>query len=310
MIVKDYSKENYNINQYTAVALGNFDGFHIGHKSLLDNLILNSKRYGLSSAIFTFNNHPKSINNNLRLITPMDEKYDFLKDQGLDFLFLHDFNHIKNLSPENFFKEIIINSLRAKLLVVGFDYRFGYKASGDTELLKKLCKENDITLIVQEPIKIDDEKVSSTLIRNYLKDGKIKKSNKLLGRYFKMRGFVKPGKQIGRKLGFPTANIEISKYKVYPKVGVYASFVKIEGNFYKAATLIGKAPSIKDGDIIIESYILNFDEEIYNKEIEIYFVKHIRDEIKFEDISELKNQIKKDVNLIEISLHINYDMIN
>ena len=219
---------------------------------------------------------------------------------GITTVYTIDFNEdIMRLDSKEFVKNIIVNKLNAKIVTVGFDYRFGYKAAGDSEYLKKLGEDYDFETNIIMPICIDNEIVSSTKIRNLIQLGNIKKANKFLGRHYSIIGNVVSGSSRGRKLGYPTANIElVYNYKV-PKPGVYQSVTVLEGKHFISLTNIGNNPTFNEKDLKIENYILDFNENIYGKTIEIQFIDFIRENIKFNTAKELINQIAKDVEYIK-----------
>jgi len=216
---------NYNETRFnTAIALGNFDGIHIGHQELIKTMISKSKELGIKSSLLLFKSHTKSIINNSKpkMITNNQQKFKIAKDLGVDIIYILNFDDkIMKLSGEDFIKDIIINKMNGKLLVVGFDYRFGYKASGDSKYLMKLGKDYNIGVIVLDPIYRDKDIISSSNIRSLIADGNISLSSKMLGRPYSIIGKVIPGKNRGNKLGFPTANIEPIDNYVIPKNGVY-----------------------------------------------------------------------------------------
>lgn len=295
---------NYKSESDCFIALGNFDGVHLAHKKLLDTLVETSKPSGCKSAILAFKNHTKNIINKSpqRLLTSNEQKYSKLEDIGIDICYEIMFNYdLMRMSARDFVVELLYNNLKVKGIVVGFDYRFGHKASGDIYLLKELCNELGIALTILDEVIIDENIVSSTLIRNLIEDGKVDEVNKYLGSDFKINGTVIHGKKLGTRMGIPTANIAIDTNYVIPKYGVYDSTVIVDGVSYKSATNVGKNPSIENSGLRIESHIIDFDEDIYDKKIELILHKFLRDELKFESVEELFNQMAKDIELIKNS---------
>jgi len=288
-----------------AVALGNFDGVHIGHQELIKSNIIEAKKRNLKSAVLVFRNHTKETlkknsNHKVQLLTNFNQKIDILRGFGLDTIYLANFNEaLMKLSPEEFIDKILIKKLNTKLITVGFNYRFGYKASGDVELLKKISIEKEIEVNIMPPVYIEQEIVSSTVIRNSIKAGNIKKAKKFLGRNFSIIGSVIEGKNRGRKLGFPTANIKLHDNYVIPKEGVYVTNTFIDGQKFISLTNIGYNPTFNESELKIETFILDFNGNLYGKTLEIEFIDFIRDDIKFNSAQELINQIEEDVKYIK-----------
>lgn len=288
-----------------AVALGNFDGVHIGHQELINSNINEAKKRNLKSTVLVFRNHTKEIlkkngDSKIQLLTSFDQKIDILKGFGLDTLYIADFNeNLMKLSPEEFVDNILLKKLNTKLVTVGFNYRFGYKASGDVELLKKIGLDKGIDVNIIPPVYVGHEIVSSTAIRNSIKAGDIKKANRFLGRNFTIIGSVVKGKNRGRKLGFPTANIKLIDNYVLPKQGVYITNTIVDGEKLISLTNIGYNPTFNEDELKIETYILDFNGNLYGKTLQIQFIDFIRDDVKFNTAQELIEQIEKDVKYIK-----------
>lgn len=286
---------------HTGVGLGNFDGLHVGHMALVNTLIAESRLNGLDSMIYTFTKHPENI---LRkklftpLLTTVNKKTQLLSETALKYLYFDEFDEIySRMKPEGFVKDVLIGRLGAKLLVAGFDYRFGYKGMGDVNLLKELGKALNFSVIIIPPIKIDNEIVSSTKIRENVAKGDMECVFKLLGRHYSITGEVTDGRRIGSKLGFPTANIHPEDYLILPHRGVYVTKTILDGKFYPGLTNVGINPTF--GDVLktsVETHLLNFDMDIYNKNIEVFFISKLRAEKKFKSREELVVQIKKDIS--------------
>lgn len=303
MIVVDLNEDIDIINKNTevSIALGNFDGIHKAHVELIKRMIKTSKNYNLKSSVLLFENHTKEITNdkNIEILTTQSDKLKILNKLGVDIVFKVKFDKdIMKLKTEEFVEEFLMKKLNVKSIVVGFDYRFGYKAKGSIKDMQKLCLKNNLYLDILDPI-YENKLVSSTQIRKYIKNGDIIKANKMLGRSYSIKGKVVDGKKRGRTLGFPTANTKINGNYLIPKIGIYKTYVVINDKKYLAATNIGKNLTFEAGDLKIESYIIDFNKDIYDEEIEIRFVDYIRDEIKFSSKDMLINQIKKDVEIIK-----------
>ncbi|MCX7923886.1 MAG: bifunctional riboflavin kinase/FAD synthetase [Clostridia bacterium] len=282
------------------VGLGNFDGLHIGHMALINTLIRESKLNGLNSLVYTFTKHPENILRK-KLFTPLltseSKKVELLGETSLNYLYFDEFDEgFSRIKPEAFVKDVLVERLKMKLAVAGFDYRFGYKGQGDTNLLKELGKVYNFKVIVISPIKIDNAIVSSTLIRQNVAKGNMDEVFKLLGRHYSITGDVQTGRRIGNTIGFPTANIHPEEYLILPHDGVYATKTMIGDTWYNSVTNIGYNPTFEGlRKISVETHILNFDKDIYGDRIEVFFISRIRGERKFSCKEELVEQIKKDV---------------
>ncbi len=295
----DFNSENRFL---TALALGNFDGVHKGHQELIKSMIENARVRNLKPSLLIFENHTKSFvyGNGPALINNNKQKNDFLEKLGVEVLYTMKFDRdIMQLSPKEFVIDILINKLNCKFVSVGSDYRFGYKAQGDVGELKRLSKELDFTLEVMEPLKINNQIVSSTLVRDHIQDGNIKEANYLLSRPYAIVGEVIHGKGIGKKLGVPTANLLLKNKYVIPKKGIYRTQTKIMGKIYLSATNVGINPTFKEDELKIENHIIGLDKDIYGKEIEIFFLEYIRPEMKFDSVEDLIKQMNKDIKYVK-----------
>ncbi len=284
----------------SGVGLGNFDGLHTGHMALINTLINECKLKQYNSIIYTFSKHPEHIFRK-KLLTPLiitnEHKTDILRDTSLNYLCFEEFDEeYSRIEAEDFVKNILVDKLHAKLVVVGFNYRFGYKGRGNPQLLKALGKKYGFKVIEIPPVKVGDEIVSSTLIRKYISEGNASKVFQLMGRHFSVPGNVVKGKQIGGELGFPTANIIPEPYLVMPRTGVYITRTMIDNCWYNSITNVGKCPTVKNQNFInLETHIIDFNSNIYGQKIEVFFMEKLRNEIKFNSKDTLVEQIKKDV---------------
>jgi riboflavin kinase/FMN adenylyltransferase len=284
----------------TAVGLGNFDGLHVGHMALINTLTNEARINGLHSIIYTFTKHPENI---LRkklftpLLTTVGKRIRLLEGTSLDYLYFDEFDeNFSRLKPENFVREVLLDRLGARLVVAGFNYRFGYMGQGDVNLLRELGRKYNFKVIVIPPVKVDNEVVSSTAIREYVAKGDMESVFRLLGRHYSITGEVMDGKRLGRRIGFPTANLHPEEYLVMPHNGVYITKTLYNGEFYSSLTNIGLNPTFGDiARISAETHILNFDKDIYRSSIEVFFLKKLRNEKKFKNAEELSAQIRKDV---------------
>ena len=295
VIIKDNFKTKLKYPTY--IALGSFDGLHLGHMSLINRTLELSKENNAKSMICTFKNHPLSVINKEicpKLIMDNDTKIKLLQNTGIDIVNLVNFDkEFMKITPEGFIKNMV-NFYNAKGIVVGFNYRFGYKNLGDVEMLEKYSSILGYKLYVCRAISNNNEIVSSSNIRHYIAEGNITKANELLGRSHTIVGEVIKGKQLGRTIGFPTVNLNYDKHYILPKGGVYYTLAQYDNIIYKAITNIGYNPTVEGGKLLVETYILNFDKQIYGEKVKIYFKNRIRDEVKFNTIEELRQQLIKD----------------
>lgn len=298
VIYSSDSKNYFDIN--TGVGLGNFDGLHIGHMALINTLIRECRLNGLNSIVYTFTKHPENILRK-KLITPLllteEKKIALLNEISLDYLYFDTFNEeFSRLSPEEFVIDVLINKLHIKLAVVGYDYRFGYKGQGEIPLLKELGKKYGFRVVVIPAIKCDNKIISSTKIRECIINGELETSYELLGRNYSITAEVVSGRRVGNTIGFPTANIHPERFLVLPANGVYITKTLLDGQLYNSMTNVGYNPTFEDvKEKTVETHIIDFNEDIYGKKIEVFFLKKIRDEKKFESVECLKQQIAKDM---------------
>lgn len=285
------------------IALGNFDGLHRGHIKLLEDMIEGSKKRNLKSAVLLFKNHTKFLLNNgkkIKILSSNDEKIKILNDIGIDIIFFIDFNEeIMKLSGYEFIKDILVEKMNVKYITVGFDYRFGHKAENTSKDLYNIGLEFNIETNIIDAIFVEEHLISSTLIRKLISEGNIKEANKYLGRPYRIKGKVVHGKKRGHELGFPTANINLLEPFVIPKTGVYHTKAIINDIEYNSLTNIGYNPTFNDEKLTIETYILNFNEYIYDKEIDVEFINFIRDDIKFNSKEDLIEQMEVDLEYIK-----------
>lgn len=279
----------------TAVALGNFDGMHIGHAAVL-NAARSFASKGLTPVAVLFDEHSRKLtegNAPPMLLLP-EERDKIIRENGLEIKTLV-FAEIKELAPEKFVEEILIKQLNAAVVCCGFNYRFGKKAVGDAEMLNKLCCERGIECRVVDEVDFDGQPASSTEIRSLIESGQIEKANRILGREFGFCTAVIDGDKRGRSLGFPTINQELPKNFVLPKFGVYKVQVTVFGKKYTGITNIGKRPTVGTEKILSETHILDFSDDIYGQSVDIRLIKFIRAERKFSSFEELSRQIEADV---------------
>lgn len=283
----------------TGVALGSFDGVHMGHQTLIVNLVELCKRNHLKSIVYTFKNHPRSLTATQgapqRIISDQ-KKFNLLKELGVDYIVFIEFDdYQRKLNPEGFIKQILKEKLNMSYGVVGFDYRFAYRAQGDTTLLKQLEQKYNYQTMVIKAIKIQDEVISSTGIRKFIGEGNIGKANLFLGRNYSIIGTVVRGKGLGKKFGFPTANISIDDQLVLPDPGVYITKCIVDRCIYFSITNVGYNPTIGNNPMGVETHIFDFNGDIYGKEIEIIFLQKARAEKKYSNTKDLVEQVNEDI---------------
>lgn len=283
----------------TVVTLGKFDGVHLGHKELIDN-VLQTK--GLKKVLFTFDVNPLNIlsDKDMKTIYTKEERMLFLEKIGLDYII--DFPFTKETietDAESFIKNIIKDKLGAKKIVVGSDFRFGKNRLGDTDLLKKRSEQYGYELVVVEKKIMYGEEISSTRIRELIKNGDVKTAGELLGRPFSIYGKIIHGRQLGRTIGLPTINQEIKAEKLLARFGVYVSDTELNGNVYRGLTNIGIKPTVADNDeVSVETWLIGMDEEVYGSFAKVNILDFVRDEKKFNSLSELKEQINIDIEKV------------
>lgn len=297
---------HYGLDKFIArrpvVTIGTFDGVHLGHREVISKLQKISARTSGESVVFTFYPHPRIIvapqENSLRLLTSQEEKIDLLQKIGIDHLVIYPFTEeFSKLSYDEFVKDILVEKMHLNYLVIGYDHKFGQDREGDFLSLKKLSRQYGFEVERTDELLMDNNEVSSTKIRKALDEGDIQKANQYLGYQYILNGRVIEGKQLGRKLGFPTANIETYDiYKLVPRDGVYAVTVELNGLLYKGMLNVGVRPTVNYNadNRSIEVHLFDFDGDIYHADITLHFVEKIRNEQKFSGLDELREQLLKD----------------
>jgi riboflavin kinase/FMN adenylyltransferase len=285
--------------------IGVFDGVHLGHQLILNEVKKISKKYKISSLVITFDIPPQKLLNKkfLGCINDYKDKKILIKSLGIDFLWILKTNQsLLKLSGEEFIK-YILKYFRIKKIIVGEDFRFGYKGKDNIFTLNKLAKKYQFDLKIIKKKSIKNKIISSSFIRKIIKKGDFKKVKIFLGRDYILKGKVIKGKKIGKKIGFPTANLSIKDY-IIPSEGVYVGYAWINNKKYLAAINIGKRPTVSTSKkVICEVYVINFDKNIYGKEIKLSFLKKLRKEKKFSSLEKLKEAIKKDISYIFKKYH-------
>jgi len=295
------SIEDYDEDKRSAVTIGTFDGIHLGHQEILSRLIESSKNKDLNSVVLTFFPHPRIIlnkYNEVKMIDTLDEKIIHLNEIGIDSLIIHPFDrNFSLLSANQFIKDFLVDKLKIKHIIIGYDHRFGKGREASVTDLKNYANDYDFTVEEIKAQEIEKITVSSTKIRNSINQGDIKTTEKYLGRYFNLTGKVVKGDGLGKKINYPTANIFIEEtYKIIPKDGVYLVETIIKDKLFNGMMNIGHRPTIGTKNKSIEVHLFNFNEDIYGQVISIKMISKIRDEKKFSSIQALKEQLVKDEN--------------
>lgn len=304
-------KVYHNLNEFKplkqAIAtVGTFDGVHVGHQKLLKRIKELAHKEGGETVLLTFHPHPRLVlfpdDNDLKLITTLEERIERLSQTGLDHLIIHPFTtEFSRTTAIEYVRDILVEQIGVKKLVIGYDHHFGRNREGSLENLKELAPTFGFVVEEIPAQEIKDVNVSSTKIRNALNEGDVKKANSFLGYHFQLSGTVVKGSEIGSSLGFPTANIEVDNpNKIIPAPGVYATQAIINGREYKSMTNLGFRPTVhENSQLTIEAHLFNFDMDIYGETITLRFIDRIREEVKFDNRESLKDQIAKDAGIVQ-----------
>ena len=295
--IPNYPSENKSI-----VTIGTFDGVHLGHRVVLRRMREIAKKTKGKSVLLTFSPHPRYVlhkdNQDMKLITTLQEKQDLINQAGLDNLVIHEFTKkFSRIKPVNFVRDILVEQLNVHTLVIGYDHHFGRNREGSIQELTTLADLYDFNIEKIDPQYFEDVTVSSSKIRKLIEKGEMVKAKQYLGYEFMLNGKVIKGNSLGKTINFPTANIVVeNKWKILPADGVYAVKIVLEAKEYKGMMNIGQKPTVDGNGISLEVNIFDFNQDIYGKGIEIRFVKRIRDERKFENLLGLKKQLLIDRN--------------
>lgn len=284
--------------QKSCVTIGNFDGVHLAHQKLLRRVVEIARPLGAAAAAITFEPHPVKFlapEHAPKLLTPLDRKIQLIEKQGMDLLVVLPFTReLAHLSPLDFVRNILVKPLRAASVHVGPNFRFGYRQSGDTEVLRELARQEGFRLEIVPLIEVRGERVSSTRIRDLLVAGRVDTAGRLLGRPFSLDGPIVAGMGRGRKHTVPTLNLAPVEEQL-PKIGVYVTRTRLGEAIYDSVTNVGRRPTFGDHEVSVETYLLNFGGgEIVESEMEIEFLYRLRDEMKFQNPAILKVQIQED----------------
>lgn len=291
-------KEKLNISENTVVTIGKFDGMHKGHQKLISRMKEVSVKESLKTVLFTFDISPAAYlsNDDRKLLMTDRERIEFTESAGVDYFVSYPFTeNVRCMTGEEFITKVLVDELHAKYIVVGTDFRFGYKRSGDVDLLKSLSEKCGYQLIVEEKLKNSKgSEISSTLIRSLVSEGDMEGVYECLGRPYSIKSEVIHGNHMGTSFGIPTINQRPDEAKLLPPKGVYVSKVNVDGKVYGGITNIGCKPTVGENRIGVETYLFDFDGNIYGAEVETKPLKFVRPERKFASIEELTIQINKD----------------
>jgi riboflavin kinase/FMN adenylyltransferase len=283
-----------------SVALGNFDGVHLGHQKILLSAVETAHQRNRDAVVYTFDPHPREVLNkapDIPRITTFSERADILEHLGINVLILAEFSlEYAAQSPEEFVRNIVVEELGTADLFIGENYRFGKKREGTPETLKEMAPELGFRVHVVPSVLMGDRRVSSSRIREHLLRGEMCEANRLLGREFTVTGKVIHGHHRGKKLGFPTANIKPDD-KLQPPEGVYAAYCRVGNRTYPAVMNVGRNPTFQDRRVSYEAHVLDYDGELYGERIKVYLVDRLRGEMKFSGPEELRAQIRKDIDV-------------
>lgn len=286
------------------LTVGMFDGVHLGHQKVVQQLIAEARRCGGQSVLLTFWPHPRFVFEGedcaLRYLTTAAQKAELLERLGLDHLIILPFTRsFSELSPEDYIQQILVNGIGIKSIIVGYDHRFGHKGKGDFALLQHFGSQHGFAVLRIDALVQNNDALSSTKIRHALESGKVDWANQGLGYNYSIAGTVVRGKQLGRTIGYPTANLQPDDaHKLVPAFGIYITITRVNGMEYAGVTSIGVRPTVDDSLMpSIETYIFNFSADIYGESCTVFFLKRLRDEQKFDSLQALVSAIDNDVKL-------------
>ena len=295
--MKHITDNRFRAQRPTAVTIGNFDGLHQGHRALIHTMAQEAEALGLEKTVLTFSPHPVFLFHQHEisyLILSPREKAHMMEQLGVELYVEQPFDReFAAQTPEEFVDRLLVERLNAKVVVVGENYRFGRKQSGNAAILKELCQERGIQMIAVPAVTYEGERVSSTRVREALKESNLELANRLLGSPYFILGDVAEGKRLGRTIGFPTVNIWADPVKLFPRNGVYATRTLYDGKMYSGVTNVGLNPTVHGTAKIVETYLFDFQKMIYGEELLTYFFDFIRPEQKFPSVEALQSMIRQ-----------------
>ena len=295
-IIEGYRKQRSLRLHYPVLTVGTFDGLHLGHMEIINGVVRRARMMGGAALVFTFRENPLRVlqpNEPPERITPNGDKMEILSRAGVDFLILVDFSiDFANIKYERFIYDLH-SFLGFRELFVGYNFRFGYGNEGDVEALKRLSSSYTFRLEILPPYRVDEELVSSSRIREAIRQGDVELAERMLGRKFYLKGLVSYGGKIGEEIGYPTANISVTD-QILPKYGVYATKTSVRGSIYKSMTYVGMKPTVCGLEAGVETHLFRFEGNIYGEEICVNFLRRIREERRFVDLGELRYQLESD----------------
>lgn len=298
--MKEHKGANTFISErQTVVTIGTFDGVHAGHRKIIERLVNSAKANNLDSVVLTFFPHPRMVlqkESGIQLINTIEERKKLLEETGIDHLVVHPFTHnFSRLTALEFVRDILVNKLKAKKIIIGYDHRFGRNRTADINDLRNFGEEFGFEVEEISQQDVEQVAVSSTKIRNALLEGRVERANMYLQHPFTLGGEIVKGKGLGKDLGYPTANLEVKEdYKLIPKNGVYVVRTSIDGHKVFGMMNIGTNPTVGGKEKTIESYFFDLDKDLYGKFLEIELLVRIRDEKKFDSVSDLKRAMRQD----------------
>lgn len=281
----------------TSAGIGNFDGIHLGHKEIIEAAKRRSRENSTRSCVITFNPHPQKVlgRKDLSLIFPLEKRFEMLEATGIDAVVCLNFTReLSKVSAENFIKDILLDRLKIKDIVVGPGFSFGHRRKGNVDLLRSMGETLGFNTVVAEVARVDDQVVSSSAIRKLVRDGEISEANRFFGYDYYIEGVVVEGERRGRKLGFPTVNLD-TEWEILPRPGVYATYVRLPDGFHESITNIGVRPTFEESMLTVETHLFDFNNDLYGKKVGVSFVERLRDEKRFASVDELVAQIEHDV---------------
>jgi riboflavin kinase/FMN adenylyltransferase len=282
----------------TVLTIGSFDGIHRGHQHLIAQVVARAKQLGIASALVTLHPHPKVVlrsNSPLRYLSTIEERLDWLRPLGLDYVVVFPFSLETSQIRARDFAQLLIDHLRMQEIFCGKDFALGYKREGNVDFLRALGAEKGFAVHVVEPQAFDGQIISSTRVRELVAQGDLSEAARSLGRYPSVRGRVIKGDQRGRTLGFPTANLAIAERRLIPADGIYAVRIKIGEQWWGGAANIGVRPTFDNGARLVEVFVLDFSGDLYDQVVEVQFIQRLRAELKFESVAALIEQMQRDV---------------